>query len=385
MASSESPANGPRLTQRQRAAGEPATPDDPDRELPYLDLDALQQRARDLLPADVFDYYAGGSGRETTMTEAPAAWRAWRLRPRMLRGVAEVQLGTTLLGTEVATPIGVAPWAYQGMAHPDGERATARAAAASGALMTVSTSANTSLEDVAAVTPAGPRWFQLYRLHSPAHTDDLARRAGDAGYSALVLTVDLPVLGRRLRDLRNDFALPAGLLLANHPRVEGTQPPLQAVETAGWTFADIERFADVSGLPVVVKGVLRGDDAARCVSAGASAVWVSTHGGRQADPAIASAEALPEIVEAVAADAEVYADGGIRAGSDVLTALALGARAVFLGRPTAWGLATGGADGVARVIGGLTEELAHTMALCGLDDVRAVPRDTVVRAPWASH
>jgi 4-hydroxymandelate oxidase len=372
MASSEDRANGP------------VVPDDPGRELPYLDLHALEQQARVLLPADVYDYYAGGSGRETTVAEAEAAWRSWRLRPRVLRGTAPVALGTTLLGTEVATPVGVAPWALQAMAHPDGERATARGAATTGALMTVSTSANTSLEDVAAVTPAGPRWFQLYQLHSLEYTDSLARRAGAAGYTALVLTVDLPVLGRRRRDLRNDFQLRPGLLLANHPPVDGTPPTLRAAET-GWTFADIERFADVSGLPVVVKGVLRGDDAARCVAAGASAVWVSTHGGRQADPAIASAEALPEVVESVGGDAEVYADGGIRSGSDVLTALALGARAVFLGRPVAWGLTTGGPDGVARVIGGLTDELAHTMAVCGLDDVQAVPRDAVVRAPWASR
>jgi 4-hydroxymandelate oxidase len=385
MASSEGTANGPRLTQRQRSANELATPDDPEREFPFLDLDALEDRARELLPPDVYDYYAGGSGAETTLSEATAAWRTWRLRPRVLRGSAPVRLGTTLLGTDVATPIGVAPWAYQGMAHADGERATARGAAATGALMTVSTSATTSLADVAAVTPAGPRWFQLYRLHSPAHTDDLARRAGRAGYGALVLTVDLPVLGRRLRDVRHDFALPADLPLANHPPVQDSQPPLQAVATPGWTFADIGRFADISGLPVVVKGVLRGDDAARCVAAGAAAVWVSTHGGRQADPAVASAEALPEVVEAVGDDAEVYADGGIRSGSDVLIALALGARAVFLGRPTAWGLTTGGADGVAQVIGGLTEDLAHTMAVCGLDDVRSVPRDTVVRAHWAGR
>jgi 4-hydroxymandelate oxidase len=385
MASSDGTTNGPRLTQRQRTADELATPDDPERQFPFLDLAALEQQAQELLPPDVYDYYAGGSGEETTLTEAPAAWRAWRLRPRVLRGTVAVQLGTTLLGTDVATPIGVAPWAYQGMAHPDGERATARGAAATGALMTVSTSATTSLADVAAVTPVGPRWFQLYRLHSPAHTEDLARRAGRAGYTALVLTVDLPVLGRRLRDVRHDFALPADLLLANHPPAQGTQPPLPAVATPGWTFADIGRFAEISGLPVVVKGVLRGDDAARCVAAGASAVWVSTHGGRQADPAVPSAEALPEVVEAVGADAEVYADGGIRSGSDVLTALALGARAVFVGRPTAWGLTTGGADGVARVIGGLTEDLAHTMAVCGLDDVRAVSRDTVVRARWAGR
>jgi 4-hydroxymandelate oxidase len=147
-----------------------------------------------------------------------------------------------------------------------------------------------------------------------------------------------------------------------------------------WTFDDIARFGDVSGLPVVVKGVLRGDDAARCVQAGASAVWVSTHGGRQVDPAVSSAQALPEVVDAVGDDVEVYADGGIRSGSDVLTALALGASAVFVGRPTIWGLATGGADGVARVLTALGDELAHTMALCGLDDVRSVPRDTVVPA-----
>jgi 4-hydroxymandelate oxidase len=298
----------------------------------------------------------------------------------VLRGIAAAQLDTTLLGSAVATPIGVAPWAYQGMAHPDGERATAAGAAAAGALMTVCISANNALEEVAAVAPGSPAWFQLHRLHSSAHTDDLARRAGDAGYRALVLTVDLPVLGRRRRGLASDFALPAGLRLAHHPPVDGPQPRLQAMETPTWTFAEIGRFADVSGLPIVVKGVLRGDDAARCVEAGASAVWVSTHGGRQVDPAVSSAYALPEVVEAVGDEAEVYADGGIRHGSDVLTAMALGARAVFLGRPTVWGLATGGADGVASVIAGLSAELAHTMVLCGLPDVTAVPRDTVVRA-----
>jgi 4-hydroxymandelate oxidase len=376
----EPPGERPGLTQRQRPADAPTLPDDPDREPPYLDLDRLEARARHLLPADVADYYGGGAETETTLSEAAGAWRAWRLRPRVLRGVAAAQLGTTLLGSPVRTPIGVAPWAYQGMAHPDGERATAAGAAAAGALMTVSTSANHTLEEVAAVAPRSPSWFQLYRLSSPAHTDDLARRAGDAGYRALVLTVDLPLLGRRRRDLGHDFALPAGLRLANHPPVDGSRPRLQAMEIPTWTFDEIGRFADVSGLPVVVKGVLRGDDAARCVEAGASAVWVSTHGGRQVDPAVSSAYALSEVVDAVGDEVEIYADGGIRHGSDVLTALALGARAVFLGRPTIWGLATGGADGVAGVITGLTEELAHTMVLCGLPDVGSVPRDTVVRA-----
>jgi 4-hydroxymandelate oxidase len=348
------------------------TPDDPDARPALLDLAEKEEHARERLGQEVYDYYAGGAEAETTLGEATAAWRSWRLRPRVLRGVAAVRLATSLLGTDVATPVGVAPWAYQKLAHPDGEAATARAAAEVGALMTVSTSANTPMAEVAAVEPAGPRWFQLYRLHSPEYTDDLARRAGQAGYRALVLTVDLPVLGRRLRDLRADFALPPDAVMANRP---GDTVP--AGDSAVWTFDDVGRFADLSGLPVVVKGVLRGDDAARCVRAGASAVWVSTHGGRQADPVVASAHALPEVVDAVGEEVEVYADGGLRSGADVLTALALGARAVFVGRPAIWGLATGGADGVTAVLTGLADELALTMTLCGLDDVRSVPRDTV--------
>ncbi|MGY1707817.1 alpha-hydroxy acid oxidase [Geodermatophilus sp. SYSU D00697] len=356
----------------QRRSGE--TPDDgpgPD----LLDLAALEARARELLPGDVADYYAGGAEGEVTLREAPAAWRSWRLRPRVLRGPTAVSLATTLLGSEVATPVGVAPWAYQAMASPEGERGTAEGAATAGALMTVSTSASTGLAEVAAVAPDAPKWFQLYRVHSPAHTDGLARRARTAGYRALVLTADMPVYGRRLRDLRAAFALPADHPLPNRP---GTG---DHADVPVWTFDDIGRFADLSGLPVVVKGVLRGDDAARCVAAGAAAVWVSTHGGRQADPVVASAHALPEVVEAVGGEAEVYVDGGIRAGSDVLTALALGARAVFVGRPAVWGLATGGAAGVARVLAGLSAELAHTMALCGVADATAVPRDTVTEAP----
>jgi 4-hydroxymandelate oxidase len=358
------------LAQRRRGT------DAPDRQSGELDLAALEAEALGTLPRDVADYYAGGAGSEITLGEATAAWGSWRLRPRVLRGATEVDLRTSLLGTEIATPTGVAPWAYQAMAHPDGERATARGAAAAGALMTVSTSAGTSLEDVAAAEPAFPKWFQLYRLHSPMHTDDLARRAGRAGYRALVLTVDLPVLGRRRRDLTNDFALPADFPLPNHP-ADATAP---VAAHPPWTFDDIGRFAELSGLPVVVKGVLRGDDAARCVQAGAAAVWVSTHGGRQADPVVASAHALPEVVDAVGDEVEVYVDGGIRTGSHALTALALGATAVFVGRPAIWGLATGGAAGVAAVLDGLSAQLAHTMLLCGLSDVRSVPRDAITPA-----
>jgi 4-hydroxymandelate oxidase len=340
-----------------------------------LNLDALEEEAGGILPAAVADYYAGGAEGEISLTEATAAWRSWRLRPRVLRGISTPRLGTSLLGSEVRTPIGVAPWAYQSMAHPDGERGCARGAAAAGALMTVSTSASTPLDDVAATGPQAPKWFQLYARHSPAHTDDLARRAGQVGYRALVLTVDLPVIGRRLRDVANEAAMPTDLPPGNAARADSVP-----AECPPWTFDDIGHFAELSGLPVVVKGVLRGDDAARCVEAGASAVWVSTHGGRQADPVVSSAAALPEIAEAVGDDVEVYADGGIRSGADVLTALALGATAVFVGRPAIWGLATGGADGVSRVLDGLSAQLAHTMALCGLPDVRSVPRDTVTPA-----
>jgi 4-hydroxymandelate oxidase len=370
------PADPPSTVPGQRL-GLPGAPgprragDDP----ALLDLVALEEEARGILPPAVVDYYAGGAEAETTLAEATAAWRTWRLRPRVLRGISSVRLATTLLGSDVATPIGVAPWAYQSMAHPDGERGCARGAAAAGALMTVSTSASTPLADVAAAEPAAPMWFQLYARHSPAHTDDLARRAGQVGYRALVLTVDLPVLGRRLRDVANHAALPTDLPMGNAAPAGSV-----AAECLPWTFDDIGRFGELSGLPVVVKGVLRGDDAVECVRAGAAAVWVSTHGGRQADPVVSSAAALPEVCDAVGDEVEVYADGGIRSGPDALTALALGATAVFVGRPAIWGLATGGADGVSRVLGGLSAQLAHTMTLCGLSDVRSVPRDTVAPA-----
>lgn len=344
--------------------------------------DPLHDRARELLPRGVYDYYAGGAESETTLAESVPAWSRWRFRPRILRDTSQLSTATTLLGTPVSTPVGVAPWALHGMAHPDGERATALGAAAAGALMTVSTTATTSLADVA-VASDGPKWFQLYRVHSPAYTEELVVAAAAAGYRALVVTADLAVLGRRLRDIANDFVLPPGIALRNYPSGEG-QPgaPLGAAlhSMNSWTFDDITRFAGLTDLPVVVKGVLRGDDARRCLDAGASAVWVSTHGGRQADPAISSARALPEVVQEIGGDAEVYVDGGVRRGSDVLTALALGARAVFLGRPTIWGLTVGGADGVRDVLQEISASLAVAMTLCGVTDVTDVPADLLAPA-----
>ncbi len=369
--------------------------------LPFAEQGAtdLEALARELLPPAVYDYYAGGSETETTLREAPLAWQRWRLRPRMLSGVVAPELATSVLGTPVASLVGVAPWALQRMAHPDGELATAAACARTGSLMTVSTAATVPLDEVAAVAPESAKWFQLYQVHNPAYTDDLVRRAAAAGYRALVLTVDLPILGRRLRDLANDFQLPEGLVMANHPdqAIELANPelPVSAAggsgvpvrrlsaaldsvdETPPWTYADVEHFAGLTDLPVVVKGVLRGDDAELCLEAGASAVWVSTHGGRQVDRAVSSATALVEVVSAVNDQAEVYVDGGIRSGTDILIALALGARAVFCARPVIWGLVTGGADAVVGVLSRLQVELGHAMTLCGVGSVQSVPRDLV--------
>jgi 4-hydroxymandelate oxidase len=338
-----------------------------------LDLDALEAAARARLEAGVYDYIAGGADAERTVADNLAAWSRLRLRPRVLRDVTEVATATTLLGSQVPTPLLVAPMAYHRMAHPDGEAASAAGAAAAGALYVCSTQATMSVEEVAAAAPEAARWFQVYVVRDRGWTAELVARAAAAGYRALVLTVDVPLLGNRLRDLRNAFRLPTGLEPANAPPAgaarqrelaadvlaqAGQFDPGLTPETIGW-------LAERSGLPVVVKGVLRGDDAVACVAAGAAGVVVSNHGGRQLDTVVATADALAEVAAAVGDRAEVYVDGGVRRGTDVLKALALGARGVLVGRPVLWGLAVGGAAGVERVLSGLAGELRLAMALCG--------------------
>jgi 4-hydroxymandelate oxidase len=350
------------------------------------DMDALQleQRARAALSVPAYDYYAGGADDELTLADNVAAWSRYRLRPHTLRDVSQVSPVTTVLGTEVSLPLLVAPMAYQRMADDEGEAATARGAARAGTVMLTSTLATVSLEDVAAAAPEGPRWFQLYVHRDRGWTEDLVQRAEASGYRALVLTVDLPVLGHRPRDERNHFALPDGMDHANVPahlpHVEGSDIAAYAARQLepNLTPADIEWLRGLSGLPVLVKGVLRGDDARLAVEAGAAGVIVSNHGGRQLDTAIAGADALPDVVAAVGADVEVYVDGGIRRGTDVVKALALGARAALVGRPVLWGLAAGGEDGVVGVLEGLRAELARAMALCGTPTVADVTRDLVV-------
>ncbi len=350
------------------------------------DAEDLERRARELLPPGVYDYYAGGSGRERTLRAGAKAWRKTWLAPRVLRDVSAVSTSVSLLGTELPTPVAVAPTAFHHLAHPDGELATAAGAARAGALYVLSTRSSRRIEDVAAVMAeaGGHWWFQVYLMRDRSLSAGLVRRAAAAGAEALVLTADTPEVGRKRR--------PAGDGLisdeAYHANM-GPQLPEGATEQArDLTLADIGHVAELGGgLPVVVKGVLRADDAVACVEHGAAAVLVSNHGGRQLDGALPTARALPLVAAALRTArpaargraAEVYVDGGLRAGEDVLAALALGARAAFLGRPVLWALATGGADGVEALLSGLTGDLAHAMALAGAS--RVADLDGIALAP----
>jgi 4-hydroxymandelate oxidase len=331
----------------------------------------LERRARQVLTPDVYDYYAGGSGRERTLRASVEAWQRYWLAPRVLRDVSAVDTSVRLPGrpqTLAATPVAVAPAGFQRLAHPDGELATARGAAAAGALLVLSTRTTRRIEEVAeAVAGAGGAWwFQVYVMRDRDLTARLVDRAVAAGARALVLTGDTPVVGRKLR---GDGAVGDASLDANMGPLADPSMITQAPDV---TFADIGWLARLSGVPVLVKGVLRADDARACVAAGAAGVIVSNHGGRQLDGAIPAALALPAVAAALAGG-EVFADGGLRTGEDVLAALALGARAVFLGRPVLWALACGGADGVRDLLAGLTDDLAHAMALAGARSVAEIP------------
>ena len=359
-----------------------------------LSLDDLERDARHAIGEMAYAYYAGGAEDERLLEGNVAAWAHWQLHPRVLAGIGgleAVSTATTLLGTPVSSPVAVAPTALQGLAHPEGEAATARGAAAVGALLILSSLATCPLEDVAAAAPGAPRWMQVYILRERARTAELVSRAAAHGYGALVLTVDAPVSGLRLREWRMGVHLPDDLALPNlagDSTESAREGGFMAVVTHEFepalTPADIEWLAGLSALPVVAKGVQRADDAVRCVDAGAAAVVVSNHGARQLADAPATADIVAEIVDAVAGRAEVYVDGGIRRSPDVVKALALGARAALVGRPSLWALATGGADGVAALLRWYEVELRRTMALCGAATVDALDPSLVRRAPgWA--
>lgn len=330
----------------------------------------LQQQAAAALPADVFAYYATGSGAGRTLAVQESAWDAVALVPRVLRDVSAVSTTTALLGTDVATPVVVAPTAAHTLAHPDGEVATARGAASAGSLYVLSMRSGTRLETVAAA--AGPFWQQIYVLRDRGISDEVARRAAAAGARALVVTVDTPYVARKPAGF--PLLPPLGLVEALDARDLDDEGLYQAADLVA---ADLERLAAVSGLPVVAKGVLSADAARACVDAGAAAVVVSTHGGRQLDGALPVPRALPEVAAAVGGRAEVYADGGLRTGAHVLAALGLGARAVLVGRPVLWALATGGADGVEALLSDLTDQTAEALALAGCTGCADVGPDVV--------
>jgi 4-hydroxymandelate oxidase len=333
--------------------------------------------ARQLIPRGEWDYYAGGSDDEITLRANESAFDALRLRPRVLVDVTGTTPKTSTLGTPISMPILAAPSAYQAIAHPDGELATARAASTAGTVMVASINSSYGMEEIAAASD-GPKWLQFYIYGGDLEKSvPLLRRAEAAGYGAIVLTVDRPVFGNRERDLRNDFSLPPGIRAANFGNAD--RNALSAPCEITW--ATVEQLQQKTELPVILKGILTAEDAELAVERGVAGIMVSNHGGRQLDGVRAGIEALPEVGEAVAGRAEVFCDGGIRRGTDVVKALALGARAVLIGRPILWGLAVDGAAGAAAVLECLRAELVRAMKLLGRPtcadiDASVVQRDT---------
>jgi isopentenyl diphosphate isomerase/L-lactate dehydrogenase-like FMN-dependent dehydrogenase len=336
-----------------------------------------ERLAEGALEEGALGYFAGGACDEQTLGENVAAFSRLKLRPRMLVDVSEVSAATTVLGTEVSMPLLVAPTAIQKMCHPDGESATARAAAAAGTVMTVSTIATATPAEVAAAAPGAPRWFQLYCFEDEGVTRALVEEAVEHDYSAIVLTVDAPRAGRRERDLRTGFEVPADITIPSVAAALGhaaavTPAQVFAMLDPTLTWRDLERIRGLSELPLLVKGVLTEEDARLACEAGVDGIVVSNHGGRQLDGVAATIDALPEVVDAVEGRVEVFVDGGIRRGTDVVKALALGARAAMVGRPVLWGLATGGEDGARHVLELLRDEIELALLLSGCPTPAAV-------------
>ena len=338
----------------------------------------FERLAESRLEPGAFGYYAGGAGGERALVANVAAWERLRLRPRVLVDVSEVSTATTALGTPVSMPLLVAPTAIQRLAHPDGEQGMARAAAAVGTLMCLSTLATATPAEVAAAAPGAPRWFQLYVFRDRGVTRAFVDQAVEHGYGAIVLTVDAPRLGRRERDLRTGFRIPEEITVPSMAALGGWEgaTPLELLGAIdpSLTWDDLDELGSLSSLPFVLKGIQTAEDAELACEHGVDAIVVSNHGGRQLDAVAPTAELLPEIVEAVAGRIEVYVDGGIRRGSDVVKALALGARAVLAGRAPLWGLACEGEVGATRVLQLLRDEIELALALCGCTSPEGVSK-----------
>jgi isopentenyl diphosphate isomerase/L-lactate dehydrogenase-like FMN-dependent dehydrogenase len=348
-----------------------------------LTIDDAERMAEAAIPPDAWGYIVGGAGDERTLLWNREAFSHFRLRPRVLIDVSSVSTKTTVLETPVSMPVLVAPMAFQAIAHEDHELGMARGTAAAGTLMCLSTVATAAPADVAVAAPGAPRWLQIYVFRDRDVSDEVIAQALEAGFSALVLTADLPVYGIRHREVRAGFGIPEedvpAIAAARARRAGSEHHALQLLESGlQWNY--VAELRERWGVPVVVKGLVTAEDATLACEYGASAVIVSNHGGRQLDGAIASLEALPEVVDAVGDRAEVYLDGGVRRGSDVAMALALGARAVLVGRPAMYGLAFGGAKGVEQVLEIFREETENALALLGCRSPADVTRAHVTRA-----
>ncbi|KAG5892955.1 hypothetical protein JTB14_015006 [Gonioctena quinquepunctata] len=356
----------------------------------------FEEHAYKILPRNALDYYRSGAGQQRTLKQNREAFSRYKIRPRCLRNVEKRDLSTTVLGERVSMPIGISPTAMQKMAHPQGECANVQAAQALGTIFTLSTLSTSSIEEVAQAAPSAIKWYQLYIYKDRDLTRQLVQRAERAGFKALVLTVDAPVFGLRLADIKNKFSLPSHLSLANFQGRESTDIIKKSDDGSGLNtyvnslfdpsieWKDIQWLKSITSLPIVLKGILTAEDALLGVEAGVAAILVSNHGARQIDGTPASVEALPEIVKAVGAKVEVYLDGGITDGTDVMKALGLGAKMVFIGRAALWGLVHSGEEGVKKVLNILRNELDTTLGISGCTNISDIKPNMVVHDAFYS-
>ncbi len=339
-----------------------------------INIYEYEQAAKDLLPAEEYDFIAGGATDELTIRRTRQVFDSIMLRPRMLVDVADVDPSTTVLGQRIDFPVMLDPSGNHGRAHPEGETATVRAAGAEGTVMVVSASSTYTLETIAEAA-TGPIWFQQYLFRDPGFTKELALRAQEAGYSVICITLDSNVKAKRERNIRNDYQLSA---VPNFPGLDRNEPGgLGKLRTLSASWKELDQLMVDIPLPVIVKGIMTWEDARLCAEHGVKGLIVSNHGARQLDTTFATLEVLPEVVEAVDGRCEVYLDGGIRRGSDIVKAIALGARAVLMGRPIFWGLAVDGEVGLRSVLRILRDEMTMTMAACGRRSVEELDRSVI--------
>jgi len=349
-----------------------------------INLFEFEAVAKERLPKEEYDYIAGGATDEISVERNRRAYESWALRPRVLRDVSALDLSTTVLGTRINLPVLIAPCGGHQRAHPDGEFATYRAAAGCGTILAVSANAGSSFEELANAA-RGHLWVQLYPFHDRALTKDWLTRAKESGYEAVCVTLDSQWPPKRERNIRNKYRRTRGVNYSK-PSVERPNAPRpggsagEGADPAA-TWKDLEWIKSATDLPVVAKGIMTGEDVELCAEVGADAVIVSNHGGRHLDNTLATIEVLSEAVDAAKGKMEILLDGGIRRGADVVKAIALGAKAVFIGRPLFWGLAVGGEHGVVRVLEILREEIEITMAKCGRPTIASIDSTVVVKAP----